>query len=112
MIDWWIFILADYTDRVQLALTLIAFGLLFLAGITTTSVKNFSEESDGYKKAVKYTITAGLCLLFFAQVMLPTKKAIFEAYIAYYNQQGYSLIELQQHIETIQVYSKSLIKDK
>lgn len=117
MNDWWFFIISDIVGRAQLVLTLIAItsliisAMLFLDTITENTY-DYESESDKKKDLhiAKILTICGVALLFFSTIVLPSKQAITEAYVSSRIQQGYSLSEIQQEIETIKSFSKNINK--
>ena len=113
MTDWWFFIVVDIVGRMQLALTIIAFALFFIAGLIFLDLEQLRDKCNvSLRYFMRFALIGGVSLLFFAQVMLPSKQAVMEAYIASYIQQGYSLAEIQQQIEAIKVCSWSVTNAK
>lgn len=117
MNDWWFFIISDIVGRAQLVLSLIAFLSLFIAGLMFLDHIGdtpYNDENEYDRKRsmliIKILTICGIALLFFSTIILPSKQAITEAYVSSRIQQGYSLSEIQQEIETIKSFSKNINK--
>ena len=117
MNDWWFFIISDIVGRATLILALLAVFLLFIAGMMYLDYINdvtYDNEDESDRKRsiliIKILIICGIALLFFSTIILPSKQAITEAYVSSRIQQGYSLSEIQQEIETIKSFSKNINK--
>lgn len=117
MNDWWFFIISDVVGRAQLIFALLAVFLLFVAGMMyldhINDIKYDGEDESDRKRSlliIKILTICGIALLFFSTIILPSKQAITEAYVSSRIQQGYSLSEIQQEIETIKSFSKNINK--